>query len=684
MKKNVLFILICSLFAITVTAQTVHNLNSQSMQGTGSDAANAIVPQEFLKEAKSSRAFVINPALQSASSVERGDIVNLELFEGKSYMATVSRTNTDANGTFSISLKLPDYPLAYGYVSTSKNKQSLFFISIPELNQTFTSRVTANTQTDYLMEIDDNSILKLNNDERDIPVLKIESDGREGSELSDAAQICSRDVNLKDTDPATIRVLVVYTPAAKNWAGPGDAIDNVINGAMNIAQNVLDNQGNGDRIVLAHSAQVNYTETPNSSMNNDLDYLTNDLDGVMDEVHQLRKQYEADIVSLFVVNNALGGLGWVLMNDAKGSYQYAFNVIRVQQAAQSTTLIHEIGHNMAMRHEIEQYPTPPTPLYPYAWGYYWTGSDSKVYGSVMSYTGIGTQFFSNPDQIYMGGATGTSSANNAQVFRNTKHVVAFYKEILKNLPDAPTNIIVSNPTNNGATFNWDACAGATSYSFNLKTSANSWTSWIASSPPYTLNRSDRFDPCTSYEVWISALNSCGDEIRSQLITFTTKCATDPTVTTSAATGITSNSATLNKTVTANGGEAVTQQGFMYKETTATTWQTSVNGNLTGLTPETEYKFYAYAVTAQGTFNSVVQTFKTAAVLPAQTPGDINGDGNVNLVDYAYFSRQLAGWPGYGTSTTVGDVNGDGVVNLIDLAYLSRYLAGWAGYTKLGP
>ena len=71
---------------------------------------------------------------------------------------------------------------------------------------------------------------------------------------------------------------------------------------------------------------------------------------------------------------------------------------------------------------------------------------------------------------------------------------------------------------------------------------------------------------------------------------------EPTVITNAATATTATTATLNKNVTI-GNEVITEQGFKYKKTSETAWETNTTGSLTNLTPNTQYQFFAYAVTA---------------------------------------------------------------------------------------
>ena len=622
-----------------IQAQTIHNLESENIQANLESVDNVML-KDFLADAKMIRTFEINPILQNASGVSVEDIVVLQLFNNKNYTAKITEMTTDINGNFTLTLKLPDYPMAFGYITTSTEGKSLFFVWIPELDQKFTSRGHIHAQIDFLIELDDN---ELESEEKEIPIETYEEVSPANDNINDSGNQsfkkkqlkdgqlpekegddvpCTRDTNLTGSDPVVINLLMVYTPAAEAWAiSNGGGINNIIAGAMAQTKAVVDNQGNGDTIKLVHSALVNYTEVTNDNMSTDLDRLTETSDGYLDTVHLLRKQYNADVVALVESYSSVGGLGWVLMDSISGRYQNAFNVVRVQQISTGTTSIHEIGHNMGMRHEIDQYTTPPTPLYPYAWGWYWTGNNSTVYGSVMSYTGTRVPYFSNPNIIHQGQPAGTPTANNAQVFRNTKHVVAHYKEIINNLPAAPKNIVVSVPTNNGATVSWDSCDNAVSYRVYLSTGTTSYTFWSTTNTSYALNSTSRFQPCSTYTIWVSSINACGSVVDGQKMTFTTKCATDPTVTTTTASGITHNSATLSKTVTTNGA-AVTSQGFRYKEVNADVWQTVVTSNqtsnLTGLTPNTQYKFYAYAITASDTFNSLVRTFTTLAPCNAVT------------------------------------------------------------------
>jgi len=652
--KNLLILLfVCS--SMSISAQRIINLNNEDAD-VNLRRTTAVIPQEFLEEAKASRSFAINPALQNAENVSIGDFIALQLFEENNYTATVSNTITDVNGNFTLTLKLPDYPMSFAIITTNAEGKSLVNVSIPELGRSFGSRYNINTRGFYLIEVDESKLPiftcgtcesgtctshSLIPQAIEINAIEIEEDGEntQNPPQSRAVQSvnCGPVAFANPNTPATIDVLIVYTPATVTSASVTSVggINNYIANMITVANTAFSNSNTGITLRLAHSTQVTYTEPVPHNMGVTLGRLQNPTDGHMDGVHALRRQHNADLVSLITVENDVGGIAY-LINTPAGSLEWGFSVVGVISAAGTNqTFAHEIGHNMGLGHAAQQTSVRAEGIFGYSFGWRFQGNvnnpwGNRFYNTVMAYQGgqfytgaadgqglisATIPFFSSPSISHLGAIIGnTTQADASRSLREKKHVVAFYSDKLSNLPDAPTNIVVSTPTNNGATFTWDAVPNASHYSFTF--SANDGWRWFptVNTNSITFNFSDFLSPCTTYEFFVDAVNECGDRVSSQRLTFRTRCATDPTVATLAANGITHNSATLNRTVAPASGTPIITQGFRYKSLSDNNWSTSTNGVLTGLTPNTQYRFHAFATTSHGTFNGNVLTFTTS-----QTP-----------------------------------------------------------------
>ena len=165
-----------------------------------------------------------------------------------------------------------------------------------------------------------------------------------------------------------IDVLVAYTPAARAAAGN---IDLFIQFAIDNTHRVYGNSRLGLRLRLVHKYQTSYTRDP-SDMTKDLyrlTYASNDRvdgerpdpDGHMDEVHDLRDRYGADLVALIVGRSTRGACGMAWTPDF-GMYpdfdwsESGFSVT-AQNCETSTyrTFAHEIGHNQGAQPRSGQY-----------------------------------------------------------------------------------------------------------------------------------------------------------------------------------------------------------------------------------------------------------------------------------------------------------------------------------------
>ncbi|MDR1725196.1 MAG: T9SS type A sorting domain-containing protein [Bacteroidales bacterium] len=732
-----------------VFAQKTINLNNENVVVNETE----IPPVEFLKEAKAIRLFAFNPDLQNANRVNIGDFVTLQLFENQTYLAQVTTHVTDVNGTLALTLKFFNYPMAFAIITTDTEGKSLLNISIPELGKIFGSRYDTENKKYYLLEIDESKIERphLDNDMLGTPevIEEIENNSPKEPPSNDTKTLdCGPSAFSNPDTAATISLLVVYTDSAANssYTSSHSGINNVIASMITLGNLCLSNSSTGITLTLAHSAQVVYTETLDMTVS--LSHLSGNNDGYMDNVHSLRQQYNADLVQLLTIDNSSGGYGNVL-TDTTGNISRAFSVCWVTQVGGTYPCsVHELGHNMGLGHGATML-NPGTSIFSYSHGWRWTGNTTNPYGtnkycSVMSYwsgnnyadgiDGYNVAYFANPNVSYAGAATGDAiQADAARSLREIKHVIAYYSNRLSNLPDVPSNIVFTNPTNYGATVTWNSCNNAISYRVCIPTGNGGYVYWSTTNTSYILNSSTRFQPCNTYDIFIMAINECGDAVSSQTFQFNTFCSSSnpdclnasygqwpsttfipscngtdmtiatncyageysvvsitagttytfsssistdfltisnsagntvlatgtglvnytapssttirfythtnsncgesntnrsrivqcgtiqpPTVTTLSASSITQTTATLNKTVTA-GTETITSQGFKYKQSSASSWTdvtaTSSSYNLSGLTANTQYQFYAYATTASGTTNGSTLTFTTSAIQP---------------------------------------------------------------------
>ncbi|CAK8722278.1 hypothetical protein GCAAIG_11925 [Candidatus Electronema halotolerans] len=390
-------------------------------------SSNASAP-EFAAIATNVAAVSINADFFDASRTMRpGDTILMNLFDGEQAVLEIQAVETDVNHVTTLRGPVQGSAYDFFYISIDGDKLLLTFDNSSNKRK---FEVVFNRQTGEhtLYEIPQERI-KVPEDLP--PIVPPANRGK----LSTETSADTPDPN----EEVTVDVMVVYTPAAKAWADSnGDGIDSVISQAMSRGQQALDNSSTMLHVRLVHSAEVSYTES--GSSDTDLDRLQETSDGYMDDVHTWRTTYGADLVTLFALVEDTGGLGYALMSDylPDGFPDYAFSLIRVQQAGWTYTVIHELGHNMGAGHHKEQNVQAGPQLYSYSAGWRWTGSDSDRYCSVMTYESgdyfddgeshVRTPYFSNPNVSHLGAATGDAAdGDNARTLRETKHLTANYR-----------------------------------------------------------------------------------------------------------------------------------------------------------------------------------------------------------------------------------------------------------------
>ena len=236
-----------------------------------------------------------------------------------------------------------------------------------------------------------------------------------------------------------VNVLVAYTASARSGAGNIDAL---IRNFLDDANRIYANSLIRPRIRLVHSYQTEYVQ--DDDMTIDLQRLSAPNDGFMDDVHDRRNQYGADLVGLLVGRRS-NWCGYARLYS--GSQSNGFSV--TSQTCGSYTFTHEIGHNQGANHDPG---THTNEGFPYGHGFC---NSRDNWRTVMSYNfnmscRPRAPHFSNPDVRYQGTATGDErTRNNVRVLNETAHHVASFRKALPPPHTIPLVMSADNMTQQG-------------------------------------------------------------------------------------------------------------------------------------------------------------------------------------------------------------------------------------------
>jgi hypothetical protein len=218
--------------------------------------------------------------------------------------------------------------------------------------------------------------------------------------------------------PKVLRILVAYTPRVA--AGQGD-INAFINLAIAETNLSYTNSHVNIRAELAYAYQVNYQES--GSHDTDLDHFRNKDDLIMDEVHDLRNTYRADVCVLLIDNNAYCGTASAIL----ATESTAFVVVHHTCATGYYSFAHEIGHLQGARHNRDA--DSAIAPFPYGHGYF---NEIGKWRTIMSYNCSAgcprLPYWSNPNIPYNSDPMGSASdCDNARVLNETASTITSFR-----------------------------------------------------------------------------------------------------------------------------------------------------------------------------------------------------------------------------------------------------------------
>lgn len=229
----------------------------------------------------------------------------------------------------------------------------------------------------------------------------------------------------------TIDMLFFYTDAVVRATGAFEVLNATINLMVREANETFTNSNIPLQLRVAGIRSTTYDDS--GDLYTDIQAITDTSSRVASrEIHPVRDELQADIVTLLVKSADACGMGWQIgpenYDDFEGN---AFNVVDVD-CASNYVLAHEIGHNLGAGHNPSDQPEEWAPRYNYSYGYQDPQGDFRT---VMAYQCPNNEdcpripYFSNPHLRFDGQAMGvTNQYDNTRTIMRTRELAAYWRQ----------------------------------------------------------------------------------------------------------------------------------------------------------------------------------------------------------------------------------------------------------------
>ena len=231
--------------------------------------------------------------------------------------------------------------------------------------------------------------------------------------------------------PPVIGTMILYTPEARDQLAGLLGVETRIRLAVSQINECFRKSGTSARIRLMHSGVIEYGSTGN--ITTDLKWMTYAYGPQTPEIHVLREQHRADLVTLMVPDsgqNLLHGTSWLLTSDNPAP-SYGFNVIEAPYV-NTSVLVHEIGHNLGCNHAPNDIGAIYGGAFTNSFGYRFSTTNvngtANLLRTIMAYgPGRRVGFFSSPTNSFYGVPMGNAThCNNVYTIERTAPMVGTY------------------------------------------------------------------------------------------------------------------------------------------------------------------------------------------------------------------------------------------------------------------